>query len=113
MQILKVQKTNHPYSIVFLACLAVACTQAGIVMYTPSIPTLIAIFKTSYSGIAHTLTAYILGYAASVLILGGISDQIGVKKSYLITTAIFLVSSMALAKSPSTKRKKWKSMTLL
>ena len=83
--------------IVFLSCLAVTCTQAGIVMYTPSIPTLIAIFKTSYSGIAHTLTAYILGYAASVLILGGISDQIGVKKSYLITTAIFLVSSMALA----------------
>src|SRR3990167_109251 len=83
--------------IVFLSCLAVTCTQAGVVMYTPSIPTLIAIFKTSYSGIAHTLTAYISGYAVSVLILGGVSDQIGVKKSYLITTAIFLVSSLALA----------------
>lgn len=83
--------------IVFLSCLAVTCTQAGIVMYTPSIPTLITIFNTSYSEIAHTLTAYIFGYATSVLILGGISDQIGVKKSYLITTAIFVVSSLALA----------------
>ena len=83
--------------VIFLSCLAVTCTQAGVVMYTPSIPTLIAIFKTSYSGIAHTLTAYISGYAVSVLILGGVSDQIGVKKSYLITTAIFLVSSLALA----------------
>lgn len=91
------KNTGKTQLIVFLSCLAVTCTQAGIAMYTPSIPALIAIFKTSYSGIAHTLTAYILGYAASVLILGGISDQIGVKKSYLITTAIFLVSSVALA----------------
>lgn len=91
------KNTGKTQLIVFLSCLAVTCTQAGIVMYTPSIPTLITIFKTSYSGIAHTLTAYILGYAASVLILGGISDQIGVKKSYLITTTIFLVSSVALA----------------
>lgn len=97
MQTQKVHIINHSYFVVTLACLAVACTQAGIVMYTPSLPFLSKIFNTSYTEIAYTLTSYLLGYAVSVLFFGGISDQLGIKRSYIITTLIFILASLLLS----------------
>lgn len=88
---------SRTYIVIAISCLAVACTQAGIVMYTPSIPFLLKIFNTGYAEIAYTLTGYLLGYALSVLFFGGISDQLGIKKSYMVTTAIFSLGSIFLA----------------
>ena len=87
---------SHSY-VVTLSCLAVICTQAGMMMYTPSIPSLSKVFNVEYAEITHTLTAYLLGYAIAVLCFGGISDQLGRKKSYVITTTIFSFASILLA----------------
>ena len=94
---LSIEYTNNSRFVVTLACFMVACTQAGITMYSSSMPYLVGVFRVSYAYIVYTLTAYLLGYAISMLFLGGISDQIGRKKSYLIAISVFLVTSLALA----------------
>ncbi|OGT40382.1 MAG: hypothetical protein A3E81_01165 [Gammaproteobacteria bacterium RIFCSPHIGHO2_12_FULL_36_30] len=66
-------------------------------MYSPSLPCLSRIFNTTYTEIAYTLTAYLLGYAVSVLFFGGISDQLGIKRSYVFTTLIFIFTSLLLS----------------
>lgn len=96
MHNLKVNTINNRY-IILVACLTVVCTQSGITMYSPSIPYLGQIFKVGYTCVAYTLTAYLLGYAAAVLVFGGVSDQLGRKRGYLITIIIFSLSSLLLA----------------
>lgn len=88
--------TSSPKITLILACLAVICTQAGMMMYVPSMPYLPAIFHTTYTPIIYTFTAYVLGYALAMFFMGGISDQLGRKNSYLITIAIFTISSLLL-----------------
>jgi MFS family permease len=89
--------TGNGMFVVILSCFMVACTQAGITMYSPSMPYLVGVFHVGYSYIVYTLTAYLLGYAIATLFLGGASDQIGRKKSYLIAITIFMVTSLSLA----------------
>jgi MFS family permease len=89
--------TKNSIFVVMLSCFMVACTQAGITMYSPSMPYLVGVFHVGYSYIVYTLTAYLLGYAIAMLFLGGASDQIGRKKSYLIAVTIFTVTSLSLA----------------
>jgi MFS family permease len=80
-----------------MACLALVCTQAGLIMYSPSIPFLLKAFNTGYTRVAYTMTAYVLGYALSMFCMGGLSDQWGRKKSYLVVMSIFSVASLLLA----------------
>ncbi len=82
--------------ILLIACFAVMCTQAGLIMYSPSIPFLLKAFNTDYTGATYTMTAYILGYAIAMFCLGGISDQLGRKKSYLLVTGLFSICSLLL-----------------
>jgi len=82
--------------ILMIACLAVVCTQAGLIMYSPSIPFLLKTFNTGYKKITYTMTAYLLGYAIAMFCVGGLSDQLGRKKSYLLVTGIFSLSSLLL-----------------
>lgn len=70
-------------------------------MYSPSIPYLLNVFHVGYAPIAYTMTAYLLGYAISMLCMGGVSDQLGRKKSYLIVTGIFSISSLLLMTTSS------------
>lgn len=88
---------ENRFFILILGCLAVACTQAGLTMYSPSIPFLLKVFNTNYTSATYTMTAYILGYAIAMLCMGGLSDQLGRKKSYLLVTGIFSLSSLLLA----------------
>jgi|GEM_PF-4296143 len=82
--------------VLILACLGVICTQAGIAMYSPSLPFLGKILKADYHYIAYTLTAYVFGYGVAMLCIGGLSDQLGRRKTYLITSGIFSVTSLVL-----------------
>ncbi len=93
-------KENQSF-ILIMACLAVVCTQAGVTMYSPSIPFLLTAFHTGYTSVAYTMTAYLLGYAIAMFCMGGLSDQLGRKKSYLLVTGIFSVSSLLLAMTSS------------
>ena len=88
-------------STLIIACLAVLCTQAGMMMYTPSMPYLSQIFKVSYLQINYTFTSYVFGYAIAMLFFGGISDIIGRKNGYLITLSIFSLSSFLLISTKS------------
>jgi MFS family permease len=87
--------------ILIIACFAVACTQAGLIMYSPSIPFLLKIFNTTYTSATYTMTAYLLGYAIAMFCMGGLSDQLGRKKSYLLVTGIFSLSSLLLVMTSS------------
>lgn len=84
------------WSVLFLACLAVICTQAGVTMYTPSMPFMERALSVDYEQIAYTLTAYVLGYALAMLGVGGISDQLGRKRTYLMMAGLFALSSLSL-----------------
>lgn len=89
--------TRPSHYTVILACLAVGCTQSGISMYASSLPFLSKMFDTKYKFAVYTLTAYLLGYAFAVLIFGGLSDQVGRKKIYILCAALFTITSAILA----------------
>lgn len=79
---------------ILLACLAVLCTQAGMMMYVPSMPYISSAFDTTYGMVVLTFTSYLLGYGFAMLLGGGISDQLGRRKSYLFALALFSFSSL-------------------
>ena len=70
-------------------------------MYLPSFPGIAQDLDTSISLVQASLTACLLGLAFGQIIIGPLSDAKGRKKPLLISTSLFVVSSLLCAVAPN------------
>src|ERR1700745_26726 len=70
-------------------------------IYVPSIPTIAGAFETSIARVQLTFVGYLLAFAASMLVLGPLSDRYGRRRTIIFGLALSAVSSVACAASPT------------
>src|SRR5215469_18164067 len=70
-------------------------------IYVPSLPAIAAALETSISRVQLTFAAYLLAFAASMLVLGPLSDRYGRRRTIICGLALTAVSSIACAVSPT------------
>src|SRR5580693_93497 len=70
-------------------------------IYVPSIPAIAGAFETSIARVQLTFAGYLLAFAASMLVLGPLSDRLGRRRTILCGLALSAISSVACAISPT------------
>ena len=70
-------------------------------IYVPSLPAIAAALETSISRVQLTFAGYLLAFAASMLVLGPLSDRYGRRRTIICGLALSAVSSVACAVSPT------------
>jgi len=70
-------------------------------IYVPSIPAIAGAFETSVARVQLTFVGYLLAFAASMLVLGPLSDCYGRRRTILCGLALSAISSVACAISPT------------
>jgi DHA1 family bicyclomycin/chloramphenicol resistance-like MFS transporter len=70
-------------------------------IYVPSIPAIAGAFETSIARVQLTFVGYLLAFAASMLVLGPLSDRYGRRRTILCGLALSSISSVACAISPT------------
>jgi MFS transporter, DHA1 family, multidrug resistance protein len=70
-------------------------------IYVPSIPAIAAAFETPISRVQLTFVAYLLAFAASMLVLGPLSDRCGRRRTIICGLLLSALSSIACAASPT------------
>jgi DHA1 family bicyclomycin/chloramphenicol resistance-like MFS transporter len=70
-------------------------------IYVPSIPAIAAALETSIARVQLTFVAYLLAFAASMLVLGPLSDRYGRRRTIICCLALSSISSVACAVSPT------------
>src|ERR1700751_4698825 len=70
-------------------------------IYVPSIPAIAATFETPISRVQLTFVGYLLAFAASMLVLGPLSDRYGRRRTIICGLLLSALSSIACAASPT------------
>jgi DHA1 family bicyclomycin/chloramphenicol resistance-like MFS transporter len=70
-------------------------------IYVPSIPAIAAALETSIARVQLTFVGYLLAFAASMLVLGPLSDRYGRRRTIICGLALSTISSVACAVSPT------------
>ena len=70
-------------------------------IYVPSIPAIAAALGTSIARVQLTFVGYLLAFAASMLVLGPLSDRYGRRRTIICGLALSAISSVACAVSPT------------
>src|SRR5215472_6958440 len=70
-------------------------------IYVPSIPAIAAALGTSIARVQLTFVGYLLAFAASMLVLGPLSDRYGRRRTIICGLALTAISSVACAVSPT------------
>jgi DHA1 family bicyclomycin/chloramphenicol resistance-like MFS transporter len=70
-------------------------------IYVPSIPAIAAALETSIARVQLTFVAYLLAFAASMLVLGPLSDRYGRRRTIICGLALSTIGSVACALSPT------------
>ena len=86
-----------------LATLAITCS-LGLVastIYVPSIPAIANSLQTSVSRVQLTFVAYLAAFAASMLVLGPLSDRCGRRRTMLLGVLLSALGSVGCAASPT------------
>jgi len=70
-------------------------------IYVPSIPAIASAFETSIARVQLTFVGYLLAFAASMLVLGPLSDRYGRRRTIICGLALSTIGSVACAVSPT------------
>ena len=70
-------------------------------IYVPSIPAIAVAFETPISRVQLTFVGYLLAFAASMLVLGPLSDRCGRRRTIICGLFLSALSSIACAASPT------------
>ncbi|MCP9886049.1 MFS transporter [Synechococcus sp. ATX 2A4] len=87
-------------AVILYVCLGAALGQAGLFIDLPSLPQLATAFGVDAAATQTTVTAYALGYGASQLVWGPLSDRRGRKPIALAGLGVFIAASLLLAVVP-------------
>ena len=78
----------------YIMMLIVALPQLSETIYTPSLPIIALALKTSANMVEHTLTIYLLGFAAGVFLWGTLSDRIGRRPGLFWGLGVYALASL-------------------
>lgn len=84
-----------------VGALLVALGPVSMALYTPAMPTLVAVFGTDVSTVKLTLTLYFLGFAFAQLVCGPLSDAFGRRPAVLGFTSLYLVGCLIAMGAPT------------
>jgi DHA1 family bicyclomycin/chloramphenicol resistance-like MFS transporter len=70
-------------------------------IYVPSIPAIASALETSVGRVQLTFVGYLLAFAASMLVLGPLSDRYGRRRTIICGLAVSALASVACAVSPT------------
>src|SRR5437667_7020854 len=70
-------------------------------IYVPSIPAIASAFETSVGRVQLTFVGYLLAFAASMLVLGPLSDRYGRRRTIIWGLVLSALGSIACAVSPT------------
>ncbi|MBV8336825.1 MAG: Bcr/CflA family efflux MFS transporter, partial [Alphaproteobacteria bacterium] len=70
-------------------------------IYVPSIPAIASTFETSIPRVQLSFVGYLLAFAASMLVLGPLSDRYGRRRTILFGLGVSALSSVACTLSPT------------
>lgn len=88
------QLSTDIYVPLYIIILIVAIPQLSETIYVPALPELARDLKITANVAEYTLTIYLLGFAAGVLIWGSLSDYYGRKPCLLIGLFIYMLASL-------------------
>ncbi len=89
------QVRASPWRVLVVLIAMTAIGPMALNILTPAIPGLVATFGTDASAVQLTLSLYLLGLAASQLVMGPLSDRFGRRPVVLAGLALAMVSSVA------------------
>ncbi len=87
-------------AVILYVCLGAALGQTGLFIDLPSLPQLADAFGVDAAATQTTVTAYALGYGASQLVWGPLSDRRGRRPIALAGLSVFTTASLLLAVVP-------------
>lgn len=87
-------------AVILYVCLGAALGQTGLFIDLPSLPQLADAFGVDAAATQTTVTAYALGYGASQLVWGPLSDRRGRRPIALTGLWVFITASLLLAVVP-------------
>lgn len=87
-------------AVILYVCLGAALGQTGLFIDLPSLPQLADAFGVDAAATQTTVTAYALGYGASQLVWGPLSDRRGRRPIALAGLSVFTAASLLLAVVP-------------
>ncbi|MEG2042895.1 MAG: MFS transporter, partial [Hafnia sp.] len=83
-----------PKSIIVLLSALVAFGPLSIDMYLPSLPLIAQDLQTQVSEVQQTITLFLIGFSAGMLVYGPLSDRFGRKKLLLIGMVIYILATL-------------------
>jgi DHA1 family bicyclomycin/chloramphenicol resistance-like MFS transporter len=84
-----------------LGAMIVALGSISMALYTPALPSLVEAFHTDPAAIKLTLTVYLFGFAAAILLCGPLSDAFGRRPVAIGFLMIYLLGSVMALIAPS------------
>ena len=93
--------TSHRRVLLLTLTMTSSLGMVASTIYVPSIPAIASAFDTSISHVQLTFVGYLLAFAASMLLLGPLSDRYGRRRTILCGLALSALSSIACAVSPT------------
>lgn len=96
-----IKKPSLTRSLFILILLFTSLAQITTDVYTPSMPALTRAFSTTDTVIQFTMSLYMLGFSASHLYYGPLSDRIGRRSPILFGIALCVLGSLVCAIAPS------------
>lgn len=91
------KKRSILYIVVALVVLAVSSTD----IYIAAMPQMVTDLNSNAGNVSFTITTFMAGLAIGTLLTGLIGDRFGRRRTILIGNAIYAISSLAIALSPS------------
>ena len=88
------EKAKRTVPSLFILVLMISVGPFGDTLYTPSLPAIADDLNAYYSSVQLTMTFYLLGYAASQLVYGPLSDRFGRKPVMIGGAALFVIGSL-------------------
>ena len=93
---ISIERLSH-FIVNLIGCWMILLGQGSLFIYLPSFLLMQHDFNTTHHGIALSITYYMFGYGASMLLWGALSESLGRKKVLLIGLIVLVASSIGIA----------------
>ena len=92
---------RNPRALLLTLTIAASLGQIASTIYVPSVPAIASALETSVAHVQFTFVGYLLAFAASMLVLGPLSDRYGRRRIMTFGVALSAIGSIACVASPT------------